>query len=79
MVDALESNGIELSIVMPCLNEAETVVTCIRKAQGFLTRSGIVGEIVVADNGSDDGSNSWRSMPVHVSCRSQRQGAMATH
>ena len=41
---------------MPCLNEAETVATCVRKAAGFLREHGIDGEIVVADNGSTDGS-----------------------
>lgn len=41
---------------MPCLNEAETVATCVRKAQGFLKRAGIEGEVLVADNGSSDGS-----------------------
>jgi glycosyltransferase involved in cell wall biosynthesis len=46
----------ELSIVMPCLNEAETIGTCIQKAQQFLHQHRIVGEIVVADNGSTDGS-----------------------
>jgi glycosyltransferase involved in cell wall biosynthesis len=46
----------ELSIVMPCLNEAETLATCIRKARGFLSSSGVDGEVVVADNGSTDGS-----------------------
>jgi glycosyltransferase involved in cell wall biosynthesis len=46
----------ELSIVMPCLNEAETLATCIRKAKGFLERHGIDGEVIVADNGSTDGS-----------------------
>jgi len=50
------TSQIELSIVMPCLNEAETLATCIRKAQGYLERSGVVGEIVIADNGSTDGS-----------------------
>jgi hypothetical protein len=50
------SNPIELSIVMPCLNEAETLATCIRKARGFLERSGAGGEIIIADNGSRDGS-----------------------
>ncbi len=49
-------NEIELTILMPCLNEAETLKTCIRKARGFLERSGISGEVVVADNGSTDGS-----------------------
>ncbi len=47
---------IELSIVMPCLNEAETLVTCIRKAASFLRDSKVRGEIVVGDNGSTDGS-----------------------
>lgn len=47
---------IELSIVMPCLNEAETLAICIRKARGYLQSSGVVGEVVIADNGSTDGS-----------------------
>jgi hypothetical protein len=41
---------------MPCLNEAETVACCVRKAQAFLAGQGIVGEVIVADNGSTDGS-----------------------
>jgi len=47
---------IELSIVMPCLNEAETLAVCIDKAQDYLERSGVVGEVIIADNGSTDGS-----------------------
>lgn len=47
---------IELSIVMPCLNEAETLKICIQKAQRFLKSNKVVGEIVIADNGSTDGS-----------------------
>jgi hypothetical protein len=47
---------VELTILMPCLNEAETVATCVRKARGFLERVGIDGEVLVADNGSTDGS-----------------------
>jgi glycosyltransferase involved in cell wall biosynthesis len=46
----------ELTILMPCLNEAETIETCIRKAKGYLERSGISGEVLIADNGSTDGS-----------------------
>lgn len=46
----------ELTILMPCLNEAETLATCIRKAQHFLAAAQINGEIVIADNGSTDGS-----------------------
>src|SRR5580658_10763682 len=52
----LESTRVELTILMPCLNEAETVATCVRKARGFLDRTGIAGEVLVADNGSSDGS-----------------------
>ena len=48
--------SVELSIVMPCLNEAETLAICINKAQRFLHEHGIIGEIIVADNGSTDGS-----------------------
>src|SRR5262249_14119816 len=44
------------SIVMPCLNEADTLETCIKKAQRALLEGNIAGEIVVADNGSTDGS-----------------------
>jgi glycosyltransferase involved in cell wall biosynthesis len=47
---------VELTILMPCLNEAETLAVCIRKAQGFLERTGIRGEVLISDNGSTDGS-----------------------
>lgn len=46
----------ELTILMPCLNEAETIEVCIRKANEFLARTGIVSEVLIADNGSTDGS-----------------------
>lgn len=46
----------ELTIVMPCLNEAETLEVCINKARGFIEKYGIDGEVVIADNGSTDGS-----------------------
>lgn len=48
--------SIELSIIMPCLNEAETLAVCISKAQKYLAESGVSGEIVIGDNGSTDGS-----------------------
>ncbi|WP_229724583.1 glycosyltransferase family 2 protein [Winogradskyella forsetii] len=50
------SNKPELSIVMPCLNEAETLAICINKAQSFLEKNNVMGEIIIADNGSTDGS-----------------------
>ena len=47
---------IELSVVMPCLNESATLGACIKQAQETLKRQGIRGEVVIADNGSTDGS-----------------------
>lgn len=46
----------ELSVVMPCLNEAETLAICIQKAQKFFERENVSGEVIIADNGSTDGS-----------------------
>src|SRR5258706_15574651 len=51
-----QNQALELSIVMPCLNEAETLEVCIRKAQDSLRKHAIEGEVIVADNGSRDGS-----------------------
>ncbi|MEN3331063.1 MAG: hypothetical protein V7641_428 [Blastocatellia bacterium] len=51
-----EATAVELSIVMPCLNEADTLETCIEKAQRALRSHHIQGEIIIADNGSTDGS-----------------------
>lgn len=53
---AIKTSSLELSIVMPCLNEAETLGSCIKKAQWYLTQHKLSGEIIVADNGSTDGS-----------------------
>lgn len=55
-VEASEPRRLELSIVMPCLDEAATVGSCVRKARDYLQRSGVEGEVVVVDNGSSDGS-----------------------
>jgi glycosyltransferase involved in cell wall biosynthesis len=46
----------ELTVLMPCLNEAETLARCIDKARHYISRSGIDGEVLIADNGSTDGS-----------------------
>lgn len=48
--------SVELTILMPCLNEAETIEVCVRKALGYLARSGVSGEVLIGDNGSTDGS-----------------------
>jgi len=64
------ADAIELSIVMPCLNEAETLAVCIKKAKAFLAEHDVRGEVIVADNGSTDGSqqiaNAMGARIVHV-------------
>ncbi len=62
----------ELTILMPCLNEAATVGRCVAKARGFLERAGIEGEVLIADNGSDDGS---RELAQHAGARVVEVGA----
>jgi glycosyltransferase involved in cell wall biosynthesis len=52
----VEVDAVELTILMPCLNEAETLERCILKAKRFLAEHEIVGEVLIADNGSTDGS-----------------------
>lgn len=52
----LSGGPIEVSVVLPCLNESETVVACVEKALAGLAAAGVVGEVIVADNGSTDGS-----------------------
>ena len=75
MSEAAQSEDIiavEVSVVMPCLNEADTLATCIGKARRALIESNIVGEVIVADNGSSDGSqeiaveNGARLVPVEA-------------
>jgi glycosyltransferase involved in cell wall biosynthesis len=51
-----QTSAMEVSIIMPCLNEAETLETCIRKAQWFIAENDLAGEVIIADNGSNDGS-----------------------
>jgi glycosyltransferase involved in cell wall biosynthesis len=55
-VPAASQDELEVTVVMPCLNEALTVGTCVSKAVATLKRLNIAGEVVVADNGSTDGS-----------------------
>ena len=68
-----DADVLELSIVMPCLNEAETLAVCVRAARRFLEAHGIAGEVIVADNGSTDGSqqiaNALGARIVHVPAR----------
>ncbi len=54
--DATAGSELELTVLMPCLNEAETIAICIEKAQRAMREHEIVGEVLIADNGSTDGS-----------------------
>src|SRR5262249_6077204 len=56
LTNPVATDRCELSVVMPCLNEAETLATCIRKARNALAELAIDGEVLIADNGSTDGS-----------------------
>ncbi|HEY1974472.1 MAG TPA: glycosyltransferase family 2 protein [Pseudonocardia sp.] len=56
VAEATGTRRLDLSVVLPCLNEAETLAVCIDKAHESLRRLNLVGEVVVADNGSTDGS-----------------------
>jgi glycosyltransferase involved in cell wall biosynthesis len=64
---------VELTILMPCLNEARTLTTCVAKARAFLARHGVAGEVLIADNGSTDGSQALAlaagARVVHVAQR----------
>jgi Glycosyl transferase family 2 len=51
-----EKIPLELTILLPCLNEAETIGYCVAQARAYLDRCGLAGEVLVADNGSTDGS-----------------------
>ena len=53
----LEKESIDLSIIMPCLNEGSTVGICVDKALSYINHKNIEGEVIVDDNGSDDASS----------------------
>jgi len=65
---------VHVSIVMPCLNEAETVATCVTKARSWLTAAGIDGEVLVVDNGSTDRSPELAAAAGAHVIREQRRG-----
>lgn len=71
----------DVSVVMPCLNEADTIETCVAKAASALRTAGIAGEVVVADNGSTDGSDGYAERAgariVRVSARGYGRALMA--
>ena len=69
----VNSHTPEISVVMPCLNEAETLGACIQRAADALRENHIAGEIIIADNGSTDGSiqiaESLGARVVHISAK----------
>ena len=52
----MSERAVDVSVVMPCLNERATIAACVGKAREGIARLGVEGEVVVADNGSTDGS-----------------------
>jgi glycosyltransferase involved in cell wall biosynthesis len=78
--DSEDHAGLELSVVMPCLNEADTVGTCVEKAWRALREHNISGEVIVADNGSTDGSqaiaNELGARVINVTARGYGQALM---
>ncbi len=79
-----QPDGYGVSVVMPCLNEAESLAPCVKAAKAAIERAGIRGEVIVADNGSTDGSQelaeSLGARVVHVKARgygSALQGGFA--
>lgn len=75
------ADPVELTILMPCLNEARTVEACVRAARSYLDKSGRHGEVLVADNGSTDGSaqiaEAAGARVVHVPTRGYGAALMA--
>ena len=65
----VKANGIEVSVVLACLNEEQTVAACVRDARSWFERAGVRGEVIVVDNGSDD----------HSREEAQRAGARVIH
>jgi glycosyltransferase involved in cell wall biosynthesis len=72
--DTVANDQIEVSVVMPCLNEAETVEACITKAQQTLREHHITGEVILADNGSTDGSQAIAARLGAVVVEVERRG-----
>jgi glycosyltransferase involved in cell wall biosynthesis len=70
----LERSELELSVVIPCLNEAATIGTVVAKALAAMSRLGIPGEVVVSDNGSTDGSPSLAERAGARVVHAQRRG-----
>jgi len=74
IVDAQESSCRLLSVVIPCLNEAENIELCVSAALGAMARAGIAGEVIVADNGSEDGSAELAELTGAHVVREPRRG-----
>ena len=79
--EAIDDQQIELTIVMPCLNEADTLATCIEKCNTIIEQHQLSAEVIIADNGSTDGSieiaKSLGARVVHVKSKGYGNGASA--
>ena len=69
-----ERGALDVSVVIPCLNEADTIAICVRKARDAMVRGGLSGEVIVVDNGSTDGSPELATAEGAHVIREQRRG-----
>ena len=65
---------LELTVLMPCLDEQDSIGACVAEARETLDRAGIAGEVLVVDNGSTDGSPNSRAAPAPASSTSRCGG-----
>jgi glycosyltransferase involved in cell wall biosynthesis len=73
-VEEQDGTGTLLSVVIPCLNEAENIEQCVTAALGAMAGAGIDGEVIVADNGSEDGSAELAELAGAHVVREPRRG-----
>jgi glycosyltransferase involved in cell wall biosynthesis len=74
VIDRYDARRLLLSVVIPCLNEAENIELCVASALDAMASAGIVGEVIVADNGSDDGSAELAELTGARVVREPRRG-----
>ena len=78
-VTSSEAPAALLSVIIPCLNEAENIEQCVKAAWGAIALAGMEGEVIVADNGSEDGSAELREPQARASSMSRARLRQRVH